>query len=78
LEGNFFFDAMVFANDHDQFQIFAGTKADLPLEDAFCAAFTAGVGVAHIQSPCWDSGLRERLGYPQTSLGSKIGQVKVL
>jgi hypothetical protein len=43
---------MVFADDHDQFQILAGTKADLPLENAFRIAFTAGVGVAHIQPPC--------------------------
>ena len=35
LEGNLFLDAMVFADDHDQFQVFAGAKADLPLEDAF-------------------------------------------
>ena len=52
LQGNFFLDAMVFADDHDQFQVFAGTKADLPLEDAFRAAFTSCVGVAHIQPPC--------------------------
>ena len=53
LEGNLFFDAMIFADDHDQFKVLAGAKTDLPLENAFCTAFAAGVGVAHIQSPCW-------------------------
>jgi hypothetical protein len=52
LERNLFLNAMIFANDHDQFQVPAGTQTDLPLENAFRAAFVAGVGVAHIQSPC--------------------------
>jgi hypothetical protein len=52
LERNFFLNAMVFADDHDQFQVFAGTKADLAFEDTFRAAFATGVGVAHIQPPC--------------------------
>ena len=78
LEGNLFLDAMVFADDHDQFQVSAGAKADLPLEDAFRAAFTAGVGIAHTSLLVGDSGLRERLGALQTSLGSKIDQARKL
>ena len=49
LKGHFFLNTMVFADDHDQFEIPAGAEADLPLENTLVAAFTAGVGVAHIQ-----------------------------
>jgi hypothetical protein len=51
LEGNLFFDTMIFADDHDQFQVPAGAQTDFPLEDVIRATFATGMGVTHFRPP---------------------------
>jgi hypothetical protein len=51
LEGNLFFDTMIFADNHYQFQVPAGSQTDFSLENAVRAAFATGMGVTHFCPP---------------------------